>query len=147
MGQGQQNDQGLDGMEAFMSQFADQGSDQRRAALDMLELQMAMLSEADRDFIIGTKAVFDTGGGLTPGAKARVYQIARRLNNAGHNNIATSAALSMVRVIKDLASVQQRLDPNEMEFCRQMAFKLKKGFPLNEHETRVLVGIHSKKGF
>ncbi len=135
----------FDGYEAYAGEFSDQESERLRGLFQYLQTQFALLSTGDQEFILGCDVAFSTGGALTAENRKRLAQIVQSLTAATHNSLGSS--LSMNQVIKDLSSVVGRLTPQERQFAGQMATKLKNRMPLDQQEVRMLVQLHTAKGF
>ena len=126
-----------------------QVSDNVAEILQHLEGQTVMLSDTEQDFVLGCRLALETGGKLTAENQAEIIRIFRSLNHAEHNAVGGLAegALSMQRVVKDLAGAIHMLSPQEQQFLQQMAGKVQGGVKLSIQEIEALVKIYGDKGF
>lgn len=127
--------------------FQDLASNNVYVILAQLESKLAMLSEVDADFITGARYTLDEGGRLTPEAQLNIVRIAKTVGQATHNVLSEHAPLSMVQVIKDLASSIHMLTPREKQFAEAMAAKIRDKVKMSEQELGLLLKIHAAKGF
>lgn len=126
-----------------------QVSDSVAEVLQHLEGQTVMLSDTEQDFVLGCRMTLDTGGRLTAENQAEILRIARSLNQAEHNGVGglAAGALSMQRVVKDLAGAIHMLTPQEQQFLQQMAGKMQHGQKLSIEEIEGLLKVYGAKGF
>jgi hypothetical protein len=129
--------------------FEGQISDGVERTLQYLETQLLLLSDVDQDFILGCRMTLGAGGRLTPENQAEIQRIASTLTHVGHNIVGGMAesALSMQKVVKDLAGAIHMLTPQEQQFLQQMAGKVQGGVKLSVPEVEALVKIYGEKGF
>jgi len=91
----------------------------------------------------------EAGGKLTPENQGEIRRIARSLVQAEHNSVGGLAegALSMQKVVKDLAGAIHMLAPEEQQFLQKMAGKVQSGVKLSLPEVEALLKIYGEKGF
>lgn len=146
-----------------MSMFENQASQSALALVESLSSQLAMLPDADQDFVLGCQMHLEVGGILTDKNARKLRRIAaalskrdtttdafaaaQRVDEASVMVASASASLTMLQVLKDLASVINQLSQEERAFANHLATKFKSKQPFTQKETEVLLKVHASKGF
>jgi len=145
------------------SMFENHAPQAAMALVEALETQLPMLPDADQDFVLGCKIHIEVGGILTHKNYVKLRRIAEALRqrdtttdafeSVQRYDVATAAvanannALTMRRVLLDLAKVIDNLTPQERKFANMLAQKLQAHQAFTQAETQTLLAIHASKGF
>jgi hypothetical protein len=110
-----------------------------------LEEALVMLSDEDQVFVNSSRMAFELGA-LTPNDIRRLQQLAAKLQLAEHNNLGEGPALTLKKVLADLATADKMLSREERTFVQQIiaALRVRK---LNLDETEALLRLHARQGF
>ncbi len=118
--------------------------------LALLEANKLLLCLDDQGFVDGCRLTLDEGGVLTPANQQQLKRIASTANSGAPNmaGIATEEpSLSVIQMLRKLASTVHTLSQEEKRFANLMAKKYNAKKPMTAEEFQKLSTLYTLKGF
>ena len=117
------------------------------AMLTRLEDNLPMFSEGEQAFISSCRLTLALNEPLPVTHIQGVQLLIQRLREAKHNTVNAEGAISVGKILKDLASAEHMLSPAEKAYAIGIAKKLKAKQPFTSEEIQKILIIHGNKGF
>lgn len=117
--------------------------------LQYVEKYSIILSPGDQTQATAYKTLIETGHGkeLPPEIIKDIQRLFRAVSAEVAKSLEADQTLSWGKVLYDLATAQQMLNPEEQKFFKAMMEKVLKKEPISREEAEALLRLYTRKGF
>lgn len=117
--------------------------------LQYIEKYSVILSDGDQKNAIAYKVLIETGHGkeLPPEVLQDIQRLFKLVAIEVAKSLEAEQTLSWGKVLYDLATAQQMLNPEEVKFFKAMMEKVLRKEPISREEAEALLRLYTRKGF